>query len=266
MMLAIRSLVPLPFLSPAGTSVSQHLKNSWLIVSTQCFLVEWRKVLDDFQCQRWYFWGLLSEAMYACAKLLQPCLTLWDPMDDSPPGSSIHGILQAWRLEWVAISFSSFLLDPGIKITSLMSPTLASSFFTISSSDGRESACNVGELSSVSGLERSPREGNGSPLKDLDLCQYCLILNLSGVFYGSTQVCAYFTTQLFSLLGFPRTVLRKQLGLRKHVNSGWIELGFPESCRWLWSSIVFITFYICLKNIISLGRKRLWIGCLQQDL
>ena len=33
-------------------------------------------------------------------------VTLWDPMDYSPPGSSVHGILQARILEWVAISFS----------------------------------------------------------------------------------------------------------------------------------------------------------------
>ena len=39
-------------------------------------------------------------------KLLQLCLSLWDPMDGSPPGSSVHGILQARTLEWVAISFS----------------------------------------------------------------------------------------------------------------------------------------------------------------
>ena len=36
----------------------------------------------------------------------QLCLTLCDPMDCSPPGSSVHGILQARILEWVAISFS----------------------------------------------------------------------------------------------------------------------------------------------------------------
>ena len=36
----------------------------------------------------------------------QSCLTLCDPMDYSPPGSSVHGILQARVLEWVAISFS----------------------------------------------------------------------------------------------------------------------------------------------------------------
>ena len=40
------------------------------------------------------------------AKLLQLCLTLYNPMDYSPPGFSVHGILQARILEWVAISFS----------------------------------------------------------------------------------------------------------------------------------------------------------------
>ena len=39
------------------------------------------------------------------AKLLQSCLTLCDPIDGSPPGSPIPGILQASILEWVAISF-----------------------------------------------------------------------------------------------------------------------------------------------------------------
>ena len=39
-------------------------------------------------------------------KLLQSCPTLCDPIDSSPPGSSVPGILQARILEWVAISFS----------------------------------------------------------------------------------------------------------------------------------------------------------------
>ena len=43
----------------------------------------------------------------AAAKLLQSCLTLCDPVDGSPPGSAVLGILQARTLEWVAISFSS---------------------------------------------------------------------------------------------------------------------------------------------------------------
>jgi len=40
----------------------------------------------------------------AAAKSLQSCPTLCDPIDSSPPGSSVHGILQARILEWVAIS------------------------------------------------------------------------------------------------------------------------------------------------------------------
>ena len=43
----------------------------------------------------------------ATAKLLQSCLILCDPIDGSPPGSAVPGILQARTLEWVAISFSN---------------------------------------------------------------------------------------------------------------------------------------------------------------
>ena len=46
-------------------------------------------------------------AAAAAAKLLQLCLTLCDPIDDSPPGSPVPGILQARILEWVAITFSN---------------------------------------------------------------------------------------------------------------------------------------------------------------
>ena len=43
----------------------------------------------------------------AAAKSLQSCPTLCDPIDGSPPGSAVPGILQATTLEWVAISFSN---------------------------------------------------------------------------------------------------------------------------------------------------------------
>ena len=49
----------------------------------------------------------LAALVTAAAKSLQSCLTLWDPIDSSPPGSPIPGILQARTLEWVAISFSN---------------------------------------------------------------------------------------------------------------------------------------------------------------
>ena len=45
-------------------------------------------------------------AVLCCAKSLQSCPTLCDPMDGSPPGSSVHGILQARILEWVAMPSS----------------------------------------------------------------------------------------------------------------------------------------------------------------
>ena len=46
-------------------------------------------------------------AAAAAAKSRQSCPTLCDPIDGSPPGSSVPGILQARTLEWVAISFSN---------------------------------------------------------------------------------------------------------------------------------------------------------------
>jgi len=52
-------------------------------------------------------------------------VTLWTV---SPPGSSVHGILQARILEWVVMSSSGDLPDPGIKLMSLMSPALAGGF------------------------------------------------------------------------------------------------------------------------------------------
>ena len=55
--------------------------------------------------QTWVFFGTAA----AVAKLLQLCPTLCDPIDVSPPGSAIPGILQVRTLEWVAIAFSSSL-------------------------------------------------------------------------------------------------------------------------------------------------------------
>ena len=49
----------------------------------------------------------LNAAAATAAKSLQSCPTLCDPIDGSPPGSPVPGILQARTLEWVAISFSN---------------------------------------------------------------------------------------------------------------------------------------------------------------
>ena len=54
---------------------------------------------------RWIFF--LPLAPPAAAKSLQSCPTACDPIDGSPPGSPVHGLLQARKLEWAAISFSN---------------------------------------------------------------------------------------------------------------------------------------------------------------
>ena len=60
--------------------------------------------------------------------VLQTCPTLCDPMDCNPPGSSVHGILQARILEWVAIPFSRGSSRPGDRT---WVSCIAGRFFTI---------------------------------------------------------------------------------------------------------------------------------------
>ena len=60
--------------------------------------------------------------MLACSVVNDSC----DPVDCSPPGSSVHGILQARRLEWIITPSSGDLPNSGIELTS---PTLADRFF-----------------------------------------------------------------------------------------------------------------------------------------
>ena len=86
-------------------------------------------------------WRLQSVLVIDCmrAKSLQLCPTLCDALDHSLLGSSVHGILQARILEWVAMSSSrdpGDLPDPEIEPTSLMSPALAGRFFTTSATWG----------------------------------------------------------------------------------------------------------------------------------
>ena len=62
--------------------------------------------------------------------VVQSCLTLCEPVDCSPPGSSVHGILQARILEWVAMPSSRGSSHPGSESASFLSPALAGVFFT----------------------------------------------------------------------------------------------------------------------------------------
>ena len=73
----------------------------------------------------------LWQSIILCAQLLL-CPTLCNPMDCSPPGSSIHGILQARILEWVAVPSSRDLPNLVIEPASLTSSALVGGFFSTS--------------------------------------------------------------------------------------------------------------------------------------
>ena len=121
------------------------------------------------------------------SEVSQSCPTLSDPMDCSPPGSSVHGIFQARVLEWGAIALSGSVSQscPNLcdlmdcsRQAPLMSPALAGGFFNHyhhlrspfytqdfpDSSADEESACNAEDSSSIPGSGRSPGEGTGYPL------------------------------------------------------------------------------------------------------
>ena len=61
------------------------------------------------------FFNLFLKLKYVCVLVAQLCLTLCNPMNCSPPGFSVHGILQARILEWIAIPFPEDLPDPRIE-------------------------------------------------------------------------------------------------------------------------------------------------------
>ena len=58
------------------------------------------------------------------------CPALYDPMDCSPSGSSVHGIFQERILEWVALSFIRDITDLGVESESPVSPALTDGLFT----------------------------------------------------------------------------------------------------------------------------------------
>ena len=80
-----------------------------------------------------------------CVRVLvaQSCPILWDPMDYSPPGSSVYGISLARILEWVAISSPEDLPDPGIEPRS---PTLQTDLYCLSH---QRSQCWIQALSII---------------------------------------------------------------------------------------------------------------------
>ena len=109
----------LNFLAVQGTlkSLLQHYSSkSWIFRCSNFFIVPlshpYMTTGKTIALTRWTFAGKVMSLLlnmlsrlFMC-EVAQSCLTLCDPMDCSLPGSSLHGILQARVLEWVAISFS----------------------------------------------------------------------------------------------------------------------------------------------------------------
>ena len=156
-------------------------------------------------------------AAAAAAKSLQSCRTLCNPIDGSPPGSPIPGILQARILEWVAISFSN-AWKWKVKVKSLSHVQLRSWVWFwmqwvtclcdtqveviqwsiryvdlevrsdfLGGSDGKEFACSSGDPGLIPGWGRSPGEGNGYPL------QYSCLENPMG--WGTSRVIVHGVTK-----------------------------------------------------------------------
>ena len=96
---------PTPRVRPNPCPLSQ-----WCHPTVLSSVIPFSSWLQSFPASIWevkYFLQVAAAAAAAAAKSLQSCLTLCDPIDSSPPGSSLSGILQARILEWVAISFSN---------------------------------------------------------------------------------------------------------------------------------------------------------------
>ena len=106
-----RSFLPVPFTSWKFYQMAWLRKQELETFSVNWFIFNWlgrvEKILLyylTFSCSLLHVWlGILVNQFTLKVKVAQSCLTVHNPMDCSPPGSSVHGILLARILEWVAI-------------------------------------------------------------------------------------------------------------------------------------------------------------------
>ena len=92
---------------------------------------------------------------YVCAKLLQSYPTVCDPVDCSPPGSSVHGVLQARVLERVPRPPPGDLPDPGVEPASLLSAPSAGRFLATAPPGTSKSTTALGQITLLSQHTRS---------------------------------------------------------------------------------------------------------------
>ena len=102
--------------------------------------------------------------MLRCCSCVQIFADPWTSL----PGSSVHGILQASILEWVAMLFSRGSFQPRDRTVSSCGSCIAGRLLLSHQgrSHDKEPACNAGDQGLILGLGRSPGEGHGNPLQD----------------------------------------------------------------------------------------------------
>ena len=111
----------------------------------------------------WLLWQRLPKKLKLKVLVTQACLTVYDPTDWSPPGSSVHGISQARKLKWVAISFSRGSFQPR---------------------DQSYVSCIAGRFFAVWASREAPKASN-TILNRSESVILCLIPNLR----GNTSAC-----------------------------------------------------------------------------
>ena len=144
-----------------------------------------------------------------CAKLLQPCLTLWNPMDCSLTGSSVHGILQARILEWVAMPSSRGSSQPRDKTRVSYISYIAGRVFTLSHQGSPLSISGRQQVQGTWGWEQAS-EAMGHPL-----------LSCSGSISTSLTLRIAWRGRKASNVGFHRSPSVLLPGPGSQLTSGW---------------------------------------------
>ena len=99
------------------------------------------------------------------SEVAQSCPTLSNPMDCSPPGFSVHGIIQARVLEWGAIAFSALCDSEGKILKAKVNMLRMAERASLVTQAVKNSPANAGDPGLTPGSKRSPGERNGTPLQ-----------------------------------------------------------------------------------------------------
>ena len=137
------------------------------------------------------FWnpGTSLKPNMCCAQPLQSCLNLCDPVDCSPPGSSVHGIFQARTLEQVAISFSWGSSQPRDRTCSPCGSCIAGGIFSTEP---------PGKVKTQTQFTYSPEQAAGKNQGNMSgdwFCPFLISLFTSFTALVFIVICSFVTTR-----------------------------------------------------------------------